>query len=250
LIRQGVLVTLRSALAATFFVIFIPAAAHSQGVEGTRALTLFVGTGLSLGGNVINEGVGTIDGNPSVVVEQAFSNHFSDALRIRFSASKGISYDKEVFATFSWGKINGTERIVGSISGYPLRLRLSNINAIDLEGGIRHYVRPEGPIRAYVAGVVGLRFLPSTGGTFRVVEVGFTANDLPYFKKSTVLLLGGDAGVSYDLSDRIALGVELGLRYQGQPGNAPLFADPGLSDVNNTGSRWTLPISAFARARF
>ena len=57
-------------------------------------------------------------------------------------------------------------------------------------------------------------------------------------------------GVSYDMSDTIALGVELGLRYQGKPGAEPLFADPQLRNVNNTGSRWSLPISVFAKARF
>ena len=52
------------------------------------------------------------------------------------------------------------------------------------------------------------------------------------------------------MSDAIALGVELGLRYQGKPGAEALFADPKLRDVNNTGSRWSLPISVFAKARF
>jgi hypothetical protein len=226
------------------------AAAQAQGVEGTRSVTLFVGTGLSLAGNAINEGVGTIDGKPSVLVEQALSNHFSDALKLRFTGSLGIDYNKEVFATFAYGKYNGTERIVGSVSGYPLLARLSNADAFDIEGGLRYYLRPEGPIRTYVAGAAGLRFLQATDVTFRVVEVGLTLANLPYFKGSPLLIFGGDAGVSYDVSDTIALGVELGLRYQGKPGAEPLFADPQLRGVNDTGSRWSLPISVFAKARF
>ena len=138
-------------------------------------MTVFVGTGLSLAGNAINEGVGTIDGKPSVLVEQALSNHFSDALRLRFTGSLGLDYNKEVFATFAYGKYNGTERIVGSVSGYPLRLRLSNADAFDFEGGLRYYLRPEGPIRTYVAGAAGLRYLQATDATFRVVEVGLTS---------------------------------------------------------------------------
>ena len=150
---NGVLLTLNRLLAATMLLVMAPvAAAHAQGVEGTRSVTLFVGTGLSLAGNAINEGVGTIDGKPSVFVEQALSNHFSDALRLRFTGSLGLDYNKEVFATFAYGKYNGTERIVGSVSGYPLRARLSNADAFDIEGGLRYYLRPEGPIRTYVAG--------------------------------------------------------------------------------------------------
>jgi hypothetical protein len=242
--------TLNRLLAATLLLVMAPVAAHAQGVEGTRSMTLAVGTGLSLAGNAINEGVGTIDGKPSVLVEQALSNHFSDALKIRFSGSLGLDYDKEVFGTFAWGKYNGTERIIGSVSGYPLLARLSNTDGFDLEGGLRYYLRPEGPIRTYVAGAAGLRFLQATDVTFVVVEVGLTLDNLPYFKGSPLFIFGGDAGVSYDVSDRIALGVELGLRYQGKPGAEPLFADPNLRAVNDTGSRWSLPISVFAKMRF
>jgi len=237
-------------LAASVLLIMAPVAAHAQGVEGTRSAALFVGTGLSLAGNAINEGVGSIDGRPSVLVEQALSNHFSDALKIRFTGSQGLDYNKEAFATFAFGKFNGTERIVGSVSGYPLRARLSNTNVFDIEGGLRYYMRPEGPIRTYVDGVIGVRFLQATDATFRVVEVGLTLANQPYFKGSTLFILGGDTGVSYDVSDRIALGVELGLRFQGKPGAEPLFADPNLRNVNDTGSRWSLPISVFAKAWF
>ena len=84
--------TVKRLLAAAFFLVLGPVAgAHAQGVEGVRSATLFVGTGLSLSGNAINEGVGTIDGKPSVLVEQALSNHFSDALRLRFTGSIGFS---------------------------------------------------------------------------------------------------------------------------------------------------------------
>jgi hypothetical protein len=242
--------TLNRVLTASVLLIMAAVAAHAQGVEGTRSATIFVGTGLSLAGNAINEGVGSIDGRPSVLVEQALSNHFSDALKIRFTGSQGLDYNKEAFATFAIGKFNGTERIVGSVSGYPLRARLSNTNAFDIEGGLRYYMRPEGPIRTYVDGVIGVRFLQATDATFRVVEVGLTLANQPYFKGSTLFIFGGDTGVSYDVSDRIALGVELGLRFQGKPGAEPLFADPNLRNVNDTGSRWSLPISVFAKAWF
>ena len=237
-------------LAATLLSIVVAGAAHAQGVEGTRSATIFVGTGISLAGDAIKEGVGTIDGKPSVIVEQALSNHFSDGLKLRLSGSLGLDYNKEAFATLAYGKYNGTERIVGSVSGFPLLARLSNVDAFDIEGGLRYYLKPEGPIRTYVAGALGLRFLQATDVTFRVVEVGVTLANQPYFNGSTLLIFGGDAGVSYDVSDTMAVGIELGLRYQGKPEAAPLFADPNLQGVNDTGSRWTLPLSAFLRMRF
>ena len=136
------------------------------------------------------------------------------------------------------------------MSGFPLVARFSNADAFDIEGGLRYYLRPEGPIRTYVAGAAGLRYLQARGVTFVVAEVGLTLDNLPYFKGSPLLIFGGDAGVSYDISDTITLGVELGLRHQGKPGAEALFADPNLREVNDTGSHWSLPISIFAKARF
>lgn len=237
-------------MVAGLFTLCVTAAAHAQGVEGTRSVTVFLGTGIGLSGNAIEEGVGTIQGTPSVFVEQGLGNHFSDALRLRFSGSLGLDYDKEVFATFAYGRYNGTERIVGSVGGFPLYTRFSNADAFDIEGGLRYFFLPEGPIRTYAAGVLGVRFLQATDVTFRVPDLGLTLNDLPYFDTSTLFIFGGDAGISRDMSDRIAIGGEVGLRFQPKPQPETLFEDPALQGVNDTGSRWSIPISAFVTVRF
>ena len=225
-------------------------AGYAQGVEGTRTVTASIGTGVNLSGNAINEAAGTIDGRPSVFVEQGLANHFSNALKLRFTGSQGLDYNKEVFAAFAWGKYNGTERLVGSIAGYPLHARFTSADAFDFEGGLRYYLRPEGPSRTYVGPVAGIRYLKATQVTFRVPDLGFTLADQPYFKGSALFLIGADAGYSYDLSDKTAVGLELGLRYQTKPGAEKVFADPKLDVVNDTGSRWAIPISGFLMVRF
>jgi len=73
--------TLRLLISALGCALVPVAAASAQGVEGTRSFSVSLGTGISLSGNAIKEAVGTIEGTPSVFVEQAISNHFSDAFR-------------------------------------------------------------------------------------------------------------------------------------------------------------------------
>ena len=230
--------------------VVVPSVAYAQGMEGTRSASVSLGTGIGLSGNVIDEAVGTIQGTPAVFVEQAYSNHYSDSFRIKFVGNYGLDYNKEAFAAFAYGKSNGTERITGSVGGFPLYTRFSNGDAFDIEGGLRYYFLPEGPIRTYVAGVVGLRFLQSTDVTVIVRELGLTFSDVPYFKSSTLFIFGGDAGISRDLSDTIAIGAEIGLRFQPKPGAEVVFEDPGLAPVNDTGSRWSLPINGFLTVRF
>ena len=241
---------IRVAVVAVPLVMGLVSGASAQGVEGVRSVSVSVGTGLGLGGNVIEEGVGTIEGTPAVFVEQAYSNHYSDGLRVRFVGSYGLDYNKEAFASFAYARFNGTERITGSVGGFPLYTRFSNGDAFDIDGGLRYYFLPEGPTRTYVGGLIGLRFLQSTDVTIRIQELGLTLEDQPYFKSSTLFFIGGDAGVSRDLSDTLSIGAEMGIRFHGKPGAEVVFDDPALAGVNDTGSRWSLPISAFLTVRF
>jgi hypothetical protein len=227
-----------------------PSTGRAQGMENTRSFTVSLGTGLALSGNVIQEEVGRINGTPTVFVEQGYGNHFSDALRARFMANFGLDYSKEAFVTFAYNKMNATERVTGSSGGYPLYTRFGNTSAIDIEGGVRYYFLPEGPTRTYVAGVGGVRFHDRVGATIRVLELGLTLTNLDYFEDSTLFIAGADTGVSRDLSDTIAIGAEVGLRFQPKPSAAPILEGTGLEGINDTGSRWSLPISAFLTVRF
>ena len=227
-----------------------PCTGVAQGMENTQSVSFSVGTGLTLGGNVITEAVGRINNTPTVFVEQGYGNHFSDALLLRVTGSKGLDFNKEAFVTFGYGKINATERVTGSVGGYPLYTRFSNTYALDLEGGLRYYFLPEGPTRTYVAGVGGVRFQERVGVTIRVLEVGLTLDDLDYFEESALFIFGGDAGISRDLSDSIAIGAEIGLRYQPKFKPAAVLTGTGLEGINDTGSRVGLPMNAFLIWRF
>ena len=227
-----------------------PSTGRRRGWRTPVRSPLSVGTGLALTGKIIAEEVGRINGTPTVFVEQGYGNHFSDALRVRFMGNVGLDYNKEAFVTLAYNKMNATERVTGSSGGYPLYTRFANTSAIDIEGGVRYYFLPEGPTRTYVAGVAGVRFHEEVGATIRVLELGLTLSDLDYFESSTLFLVGADTGVSRDLSDTIAIGAEIGLRYQPKPSPAPILAGTGLENINDTGNRWSLPISAFLTWRF
>jgi hypothetical protein len=249
--KELVLIRYRSAVAAVALAAALwPSRGYTQGLENTRSISVFVGTGVALGGNVITEAVGRINGVPSVFVEQSYGNHFSDALRLRATFGKGLDYNKELFATFAYNKINATERITGSSGGYPLYTRFSNTKALDVEGGLRYYFLPEGPTRTYVAGVGGIRFHDRIGATIRVLELGLTLNDLDYFESSTLFIFGSDIGVSQDVSDNLSIGAETGLRYQPGLNPVPILQGTGLEEINETGSRWAIPLSVFATWRW
>lgn len=247
--------TMRCAVAAailttTILVLGPTSMARAQGVDNTRTVFFSIGTGLGLSGNVHNEATGTVLEQPTVIVEQSFSNIYSDGLRVRVGGSVGFDYNKEFFGTFNYGRLNANNRLVGSIAGYALEARFANARTIDLEGGVRFYMNPEGPVRTYVAAVGGLRFLDEITATLLVKELGITLEDRPFYKSSTLFIFGGDAGMSREISPTVDIGAEVGLRYQPKPGQADLLLGEGLDEVNDAGSRWSLPISVFLTWRF
>jgi hypothetical protein len=217
------------------------AAAHAQGVEGTRSVTLFVGTGLSLAGNAINEGVGTIDGKPSVTSNRP-SATISDGLRLRFTGSLGLDYNKEVLRRLLSKITAPSARGIGVRPSSQGSLSMPTPSTSKAASVI---TCARGPIRTYVAGAAACAFprRPTPPSEWS------KSDDQPNQPLRAGPVFGGDAGVSYDVSDTIALGVELGLRTQGKPGAEPLFADR-TSGRQRHGRRWSLPISVFAKARF
>ena len=191
-----------------------PSTASAQGMENTRSLTLSVGTGLSFGGDVITEAVGTIDDRPTVFVEQGYGNHFSDALRVRFTGSgTRLQQGSLRHLRLQQDERHGTDHRIDR--GYPLYTRFSQ------HLGARPRRRaplllPPRRAHAHLRCRRRRRPVPEDriGATIRVIEVGLTLSDLDYFESSTLFIFGADTGVSRDLSDTIAVGAEIGLRYQ------------------------------------
>jgi hypothetical protein len=48
----------------------------------------------------------------------------------------------------------------------------------------------------------------------------------------------------------VALGIEAGLRYQTGPSDIEGLAGTGLEPINDTGSRWSVPVLASVTFRF
>ncbi len=65
-----------------------------------------------------------------------------------------------------------------------------------------------------------------------------------------MFIFGGDVGISRDVAEHVALGAEIGLRYQPKPTRAEIAIGTGVENINDTGNRWSLPLSVFATWRF
>jgi len=227
----------------------VAAPVRADGLQGRWSLGLQAGSDAELSGSVHQGGTGTVLGLPTEVQERSFHQVFGPNFRGQLSVGYGVEPRGEVFLRGSYYKMSSSPLQVGTVAGLPLSADFSPYKEWGLEAGYRHHFS-EGRLRPYAALVAGLRFISEMPSTFSVSEAGVVVPDVPFYDKSTVGVFGADIGLAYALSEGVAVGLETGPRYQTAPGRLNGLAGTGLDSINDTGSRWSMPIVATLSFRF
>jgi hypothetical protein len=227
----------------------MPASAGAQGIQGRWSVALEGGSDAELGGDVHNGGSGTVLRLPTNVEARSFKDVYDPSFRGQLSIGYGVGPRGEVFLRGSYYKMSSEKVQVGTVAGLPLNADFAEYKEWGTELGYRRYFS-EKAFRPYVAPVAGLRFISELPATFSVPAAGVVLNDVPFYDKSTVGVFGADLGFAYDLNKRLAFGIEAGLRYQTGPSDIEGLAGTGLEGINDTGSRWSLPLTATLKFRF
>ena len=115
---------------------------------------------------------------------------------------------------------------------------------------MRFHFAPGATVAPYVSALAGFRRVEAIPGTFSVPAAGVTLADTPFFDDSVVPAFGGAAGVLFAVSPRLSIGAEAGLRYHADLTDIEGLAGTGLENLNDAGSRWSVPISAVLRFGF
>jgi hypothetical protein len=243
--------SLRSALlSAAACSLILPAASRAEGIEGRWSLAFQGGTDVELSGNVHEGGTGTVLALPTSVDARSYSDVYDPSFRGQASIGYGVSSNGEVFLRGSYYKMSSKTLQVGTVAGLALNADFADYREWGAELGYRYYLSADQPFKPYLAVAGGLRFRSELPSTFSVPQAGVVLTDVPFFDKSTVGVFGGDLGFAYDVSRNVAFGIEAGIRYQTKPGRLDGLAGTGLEAINDTGSRWSLPVLATLTFRF
>jgi hypothetical protein len=226
-----------------------PSAAHAEGIQGRWSLGFSGGTDIELSGNVHEGGSGTVLGLPTSVEAKSFNDVYDPSFRGQLAVGYGVGKRSEVFLRGSYYKMSSDTLQVGTVAGLTLNADFADYEEWGVEGGFRQYLS-DGRLKPYVAIVAGARFLSALPSTFSVPAAGVVLTDVPFFDKSTVGVIGADLGVAYSLSENASIGIETGPRYQTKPSRLNGLAATGLESINDTGSRWSMPVVATLTFRF
>jgi hypothetical protein len=247
---MGLIMRIRQTLfVAAAVTALVPASARPEGLEGRWSVALQGGTDIELSGNVHEGGSGTVLGLPTSVQARSFGDVYDPSFRGQLAIGYGTGKAGEVFLRGSYYKMKSSTLQVGTVAGLALNADFAEYKEWGAELGYRIYFG-EKAFKPYVAPVAGLRFIAELPVTFSVPAAGVVLNDVPFYDKSTVGVFGADLGFAYDVNRSVALGIEAGLRYQTGPSALEGLAGTGLEQINDTGSRWSLPILATVTFRF
>jgi hypothetical protein len=240
----------RIAVAAALAAAFVPGPAGAEDLKGRFSLALQGGTDLELSGDVHDGGSGTVLGLPTSVEARSFSDVYDPGFRGQLAIGYGVGPTSEVFLRGSYYKMKSETLQVGTVAGLALNADFAEYEEWGAELGYRYYFRADKPFKLYVAAVAGLRFVSELPSTFSVPAAGVVLSDVPFYDSSTVGVFGADLGFSFDLSKSVALGLETGPRYQTGPSDLEGLAGTGLEPINDTRSRWSMPVVATLSFRF
>ena len=229
-----------------------PAAAQEEqeGVKGQWSVTLAGGALVPVGGEFHEGGQGLVLGLPTAVQARQNRDIYDTGYGWRAGLGYGVSRSVELFGEFTWGRASAPEQQVGNVAGLDLLARFDDYRSYGMEGGMRLHFMPEARVQPYMSAVAGVKRISRIPGTFSVPAAGVTLADTPFYDASVVPVVGAGLGFLVDVSPRVSLGLDGGLRYHTKLAELDGLAGTGLENLNDAGSRWAAPVSAVMRVRF
>lgn len=229
-----------------------PAAALGQdeGVRGQWSATFSGGAAIPSGGEFHEGGRGTVLGLATTVDAKQNTDIFDPGFGWRGGVAYGVARRVEVFTDFAWKRSRSAEQSVGNVASLDLRASFGDYTSYGMDAGMRYHLALDSRVTPYVSALAGFRRVEAIPGTFSVPAAGVTLSDTPFFDDSTVPVFGGDLGMLFAISPRVRLGVEGGLRYHTDLQQLEGLAGTGLENLNDGGSRWSVPISGVVRFAF
>jgi opacity protein-like surface antigen len=242
---------MQSGILAAALTLAVAAPAAAQMTDAPRwSVTFGAGTVPTVSGVYHEGGSGTVLALPTQVDERDWSDIYGGGFGMKVGIGYLLSERLELTGTFRYVRQDAEELSVGNVAGLDLRSQFSDYRDWGLEGGFRWHFAPEAAINPYWGLAAGVRRIEAMPATFSVPAAGVVLNDVPFYDDATVPTFGGDAGVQFTVAPAVRLGIEAGLRWTGDISDVEGLAGTGLENLNDSSSRWTLPILGTISFRF
>ena len=238
------------AVAAVTLAMASPAAAQAPGDASPWSFDVAFGLDNSISGNINSSGVGTINNQAVVILKNPYENVYGTGLHFRFGGGYMIDDITEVRVTFTFQSLDADLTPLGDIGTSRLYGQYADYQSFGLDAGFRRYVDLTPKVRAYGEGTIGLAFVDETDVVLVAPTANLSGNATDFYDRTAAFTLGGNAGVLFQVADRVGVYGQIGLRYVTGMSAVDGLAGTGLETINDKSARWTLPFIGGVRIRF
>ena len=204
----------------------------------------------SLSGNINSGAIGTLDGQTVVVTPNSYSDVYGTGFHLRFGGGYLIDEISEVRATFTYQSLSADLTPMGDFGVSNLYGQYDKYKSFGLDVGFRRYFDMNPKVRPYLEGTFGLGFITEIDVVLSAPAANLMETATDFYDRTAAFALGGNAGVLWQVSDRVGAFGQIGLRWMSGLAEIDDLAGTGLETINDDSSRWTLPIVVGMRVRF
>jgi len=204
----------------------------------------------SLSGNINSGASGKLNDQVVVVVPNSYSDVYGTGFHLRFGGGYLIDEISEVRATFTYQSLSADLTPMGDFGVSNLYGQYDKYKSFGLDVGFRRYFDMNPKVRPYLEGTFGLGFITEIDVVLSAPAANLTETATDFYDRTAAFSLGGNAGVLWQVSDRVGAFGQIGLRWMSGLAEIDDLAGTGLETINDDSSRWTLPIVVGMRVRF
>jgi hypothetical protein len=205
-----------------------------------------------LSGNVHSAGIGTINGQPTIIEARSYGDIYGSGVFWRFGGGYLLDDRQEVLATVTYNSVSADITEVGSVSGLPLFATFDDYTVWGIEGGYRYYFQPPAAarVRPYAGASIGVNIIKEIDADFAVPQAGLTLAATDFYDGTAAFTFGVNGGALVEITERLDFSAQVGLRHVGGLSAIDGLAGTGLEDINDDSGRWILPVTFGLRVKF
>lgn len=244
--------------------------AHAAGPEAGRwSMSLTGGVDVPLSGDVHDGAVAPVPDlgplNPDLagvdaelrIGDRGHDRIYDMASTYGVEFAWGLSDRSEIF-----GQVMQTEAGTGRVqvggafvpalaAELPVYGTFERYSAMSVDVGYRWYFGTPGSARPFAAARLGATRVDEVRATFEIPAGGISIADAPFYDSGWVPSAGLDVGVMVPFGETFSMALAGGVRWHGDmKDNDSAIGGLGLAGINDTGSRFSAPVTLTARWDF
>ena len=209
-----------------------------------------IGWDNSISGNINSSGVGTINGQTTVITKNKYEDVYGTGLHLKVGVGYMVNPSTEARATVSFQSLDADLTRMGDYGASNLYGQYDDYQSTTLDVGLRRYGATNMNFRPYFEGSIGMGFNDAIDVELVAPQAGLVRPASDFYDGNVAFSFGVAGGVLWNANERVGIFTQLGLRYVTGLKEVDQTLGTGLDEINDKSARWTVPFVMGVRFGF